>query len=49
MGGTWAGHGEELMSPALPVPPLGQLAQLSPAFAALSQWSQGTELNSGRA
>lgn len=40
------------MSPALPVIPLGQLAELSPAFAALSQcqtWSQGTELNSVRA
>lgn len=39
------------MSPALPVTPLGQLAELSPAFAALSQcqiWSQGTELNSVR-
>lgn len=37
MGVTWAGHAEELLSPALPVIPLGQLAQLSPPFAAVSQ------------
>lgn len=49
-------HGQDMVrssvSPALPAIPLGQLAELSPAFAALSQCqtrSQGTELNSLRA